>query len=59
VAKLTIHAKEDPKESYLEVGGERLAGVDAVVVTQALTSGQVAVTFNAQAGDVEVVWEDS
>jgi hypothetical protein len=61
LSTIVIHAKNDPKDSWLEVDGERVGGVQFIQVVeqvQQATLDVVLTTFVGEEGGFEVVWED-
>jgi hypothetical protein len=60
VALIVIHAKNDPKEAWVEVDGHKVEGLSVVVCSEQLESGSfsLSLTGTEDADGFEIVWED-
>lgn len=55
--KLTVHAADRPRDSWLEVDGERVEGVESVQVTAQERSPDGAAVLSVVVRDAKIVWQ--
>jgi hypothetical protein len=59
MVQLRVHAANEPGETWLEVDGAKLLGVDSVLVVEDVKAETFSLSIIGQLGqDVEIVWED-